>query len=287
MTAAALHNALKSALTRGGAENPAGDALAVIENLLGFSRIDLVTRGETEVADSITEKAMEMARRRVSGEPIQYIVGSWSFMGRAYRVGEGVLIPRDDTEVVVNAAIRRMSGIACPKIVDLCAGSGIIAVTLYHGLDHPSVSAVEKSGAAFTYLQENAALNHADIRLIHADLRDCTGDFPDRSLDLIVSNPPYIKSAEISTLQSEVQYEPRLALDGGASGYDFYEMILGLWTAKLKPGGCIALELGEEQFDYVSGLLRAHGYTDIQGDPDISGTIRAVTAVLSAIKPKN
>ena len=281
MTAAALTNALKSALSRGGVENPSGDALCIIEALLGYSRIDLVTRGETGIGEDIAARAMEMARRRIGGEPIQYIIGSWSFMGRAYRVGEGVLIPRDDTEVVVNAAIDCMNGVANPIVVDLCAGSGIIAVTLYHALDHPTVSAVEKSEAAFSYLQDNTALNSADITLIHDDLCSCTERFIKNSLDLIVSNPPYIKSAEIASLQSEVQYEPRLALDGGESGCVFYELILDRWTQKLKIGGHIALELGEEQFGHVSDLLRSHGYTDITGYPDINGTIRAVTAVLS------
>jgi release factor glutamine methyltransferase len=281
MTAAALHNALRAALTRGGVENPAGDARCILGELLGFSRIDLITRGDTEVSDQIAEQAMEMARRRISGEPIQYIIGSWSFMGRTYRVGKGVLIPRDDTEVVVNAVIDRMKGVMRPAVVDLCAGSGIIAITLFHALDHSTVYAVEKSDDAFGYLCENAALNKADIELIHADLRDCTERFPENSLDLIVSNPPYIKSDEIASLQSEVQHEPRLALDGGESGYDFYQLILDRWTAKLKAGGVIAFELGEDQFDTVAGLLRERGYTDIVGCFDIGGVIRAVTAVLS------
>ena len=284
MTAAALNNALKGALTRGGVENPAGDALCMIEALLGYSRIDLVVHGEDAVPEETAKKAMEMARRRISGEPIQYVIGSWSFMGRTYRVGEGVLIPRDDTEVVVSAAIDCMSGIKNPAVVDLCSGSGIIAVTLYHELNHPAVSAVEISELAFGYLQKNTALNNAEIELIHSDLCNCTERFIKSSLDLIVSNPPYIKSAEIASLQSEVQFEPRLALDGGASGYDFYELILDRWTEKLKVGGHMAFELGEEQFGYVSDLLRAHGYTDIKGYPDINGTIRAVTAVLSTAK---
>ena len=94
---------------------------------------------------------------------------------------------------------------------------------------------------------------------------------------MIVSNPPYIRSSDIPALQKEIQYEPRMALDGGESGYDFYEIILQKWTPKLKKGGCIAFEIGEDQFEYIESLLSSHGYTDIKGYPDIQGIKRAVT----------
>ena len=123
-----------------------------------------------------------------------------------------------------------------------------------------------------------AQLNQADIRLIHSGLEDCADSFADSSLDMIVSNPPYIRTDEIADLQSEVQYEPGLALDGGKSGYDFYEMILDLWSKKLKKGGFIAFEIGEGQFGYIAALLKDHGFDDIVGYPDIQGITRAVTA---------
>ena len=279
MTVLALSNELKSILTRAGVENPAGDAELILEQVLGCTRALLVAHHLDPIEPDQADEAVAMARRRAIGEPIQYVLGSWSFMGRDYRVGEGVLIPRDDTEVVVRAVLDRMKGVPSPVAVDLCAGSGIIAVTLSAELTNAAVSAVEKSGEAFRYLEQNAALNNADITLIHADLCDCTDRIADASLDLIVSNPPYIPSGEIATLQSEVQYEPRIALDGGESGFDFYEQIIALWTPKLKNGGVIALELGEGQFAHVSDLLNKHGYTDIRGYEDIQGTIRAVTAV--------
>lgn len=280
MTAPALSNALKSILTKAGVDNPDGDAAEIIRAVTGFSRIDLLTRSDEALDDTITQKAIDLARRRAGGEPIQYVIGSWSFMGRDYLVGEGVLIPRDDTEVVTRASIDWIKPLPHPAIVDLCAGSGIIGVTLKKERPDATVYAVEKSDIAYDYLCRNTALNHADITTIHADLRDCADQFRDESLDLIVSNPPYIRSDEIATLQSEVQYEPRLALDGGKDGYIFYELILRLWTKKLKKGGCIAFEIGEGQFDMIAAMLRAHGYTDIKGYLDLTGIKRAITAVL-------
>ncbi|MBQ6413835.1 MAG: peptide chain release factor N(5)-glutamine methyltransferase [Ruminococcus sp.] len=276
MTVPALSNALKSLLSRAGVDNPDGDTREILCAVLNCSRTELLSRDQ-EISEEDSEKAIAMARRRANGEPIQYVLGTWSFMGRDYKVGEGVLIPRDDTEVVVNEALRLARSFSC-SVVDLCAGSGIIAITLYKELKNATVYAVEKSGEAFAYLEENARLNQAEIRLIHADLADCADDFEDGSLDMIVSNPPYIRRDELSTLQSEVQYEPRLALDGGESGYDFYEMILRLWSRKLKKGGFIAFEIGEGQFKTIRDLLTENGFTDIVGTPDIQGITRAVTA---------
>lgn len=278
MTAAALSNALKSLLSRAGVENPDGDMLCILEATLGYSRVDLMTRGDREIDDSTCEKAIDLARRRASGEPIQYVVGSWSFMGRDYLVGEGVLIPRDDTEVVTQAALRLLTPLPRPTVVDLCAGSGIIAVTVKKERPDATVSAVEKSDIAFDYLSRNCEKNQADIHLIHADLIDCAEKFADRSLDMIISNPPYIRTEELPTLQSEVQYEPKMALDGGEDGYLFYEAIIRLYTKKLKEGGFIAFEIGEGQYDYIARLLMQNGYADIRGYLDIQNITRAITA---------
>ncbi|MBQ3285261.1 MAG: peptide chain release factor N(5)-glutamine methyltransferase [Ruminococcus sp.] len=279
MTVPALRNALKSLLTRADVENPDGDAAEILCAVLNCTRTELILR-DNEIPDESTEKAVLMARRRAAGEPIQYVIGQWYFMDRAYKVGEGVLIPRDDTEVVVREALAAAKNIPDPVIIDLCAGSGIIAITLEKELKNATVYAVEKSDLAFSYLQENIELNQAKVEAIHADLADCVNSFDDASLDMIVSNPPYIRSDEIAELQSEVQYEPRLALDGGEDGYDFYEMIIRLWTKKLKEGGCIAFEIGEGQYDRIAEMLKTAEFTDIKGYPDIQGITRAVTAVI-------
>lgn len=278
MTVPALLNALKSLLSRAGADNPDGDAREILCAVLDCAPAALILKDQEEVPDALYEKAAAMARRRASGEPIQYVLGSWSFMGREYKVGEGVLIPRDDTEVVVVETLKLMQNVPEPKIVDLCSGSGIIAITLYKELQNADVYAVEKSEQAFRYLQENIKRNQAKVKAILSDLTDCADDFADGSLDMIVSNPPYIPSPELPGLQKEVQNEPRLALDGGDDGCDFYRTILSLWSRKLKKGGRIAFEIGEDQYETVAGLLRQYGFSDIKGHPDIQGITRAVTA---------
>lgn len=278
MTVLAFNNHVKNLLLRAGADNPDGDAADIIHTVFGYSRAQMLAHGHDEVSPRDADRATEMAQRRASGEPIQYVIGSWTFMGREYYVGEGVLIPRDDTEVVTRAALHAAQAMPRPVIVDLCAGSGIIAITLCKEMADATVYAVEKSDIAYAYLCRNSERNHADLTAIHADLRDCAGRFDDGSLDMLVSNPPYIRTADIPALQREVQYEPAMALDGGESGYDFYHAILALWTPKLREGGVIALEIGEGQEATVTALLSEHGYEDIVGYLDIQGITRAVTA---------
>lgn len=279
MTVHALDNLIKGILTRAGVDNPDGDSREILAAVLEINPSGLFALRDTVADDDVREKAVHMAQRRASGEPIQYVIGSWSFMGREYKVGEGVLIPRDDTEVVTREALRLIGKVEKPVIVDLCSGSGIIAITLDRELKSSTVYAVEKSEKAYAYLTKNASLNDSDIKPILSDLKDCADDFEDGSVDLLISNPPYIRSDEIAQLQREVRYEPRLAFDGGVSGYDFYDMIVTLWSRKLKVGGVIALEIGEEQFGYISELLKSSGYTEINGYKDIQDITRAVTAI--------
>ena len=280
MTVPALSNTLKNLLSRAQVDNPIGDAREILCAVLKTDPTQLLLNRDEAIDPALSEQALAMARRRAAGEPIQYVIGSWSFMGRDYKVGEGVLIPRDDTEVVTRASLELLRDLPCPVAIDLCSGSGIIAITLEKEHSDATVYAVEKSPQAYAYLTQNIALNRSSVKAIHADLLDCIDEFDDGSLDMIVSNPPYIRSDEIAELQSEVQYEPRMALDGGEDGYDFYRDILSLWTSKLKSGGMIAFELGEEQYETVAAMLRDKGYTDIRGYDDIQGTARAVTGRL-------
>lgn len=279
MTVLALSNALKNILTRAGVENPEGDCACIIHSILRLDRAGMIAHAEDEVDPEQADRAVAMAKRRSQGEPIQYVIGSWSFMGRDYLVGEGVLIPRDDTEVVVNAATDIIKDKHDAHIIDLCSGSGVIAITLKYSFPDAAVCAVEKSDEAFAYLVRNREHHGADIDLTHADIFDCADNFADSSFDLIISNPPYIPSEEIPTLQHEVSFEPVMALDGGISGYDFYDRLIPLWTSKLKKGGCIALEIGEEQVEHITALLQANGYEHIRSYLDIQDLPRAMTAL--------
>ncbi len=277
-TVLALLRRAESILKKNGVENPPADAREILAAALGCTPGELRLRYDDTVPANAELEITRMIDLRLKGEPIQYIIGSWSFMGREYEVGEGVLIPRDDTEVVVSEALRLIKPVKSPVIIDLCSGSGIIAITMKKELEQSKVYAVEKSPEACAFLRTNNARNEADVTVCEGDIFELYAGFEDETFDMIVSNPPYIRRGELSALQKEVQFEPRMALDGGESGYDFYEKIIELWTPKLKKGGYIAFEIGEGQFDRIAGLLRESGYTDICGYPDIQGITRAITA---------
>lgn len=277
-TVLALLRRAESILSENDIDNPSADAREITAAALGCPPSALRRHYEEEAPDSVSSEVHRMLSLRIKGEPIQYVIGSWSFMGRDYKVGAGVLIPRDDTEVVVSEALRLIRDLQSPRVIDLCSGSGVIAVTIKKERPDAKVCAVEKSPEACAYLRLNTARNSADITVCERDIFDLYRELDDNTFDLIVSNPPYIRSSEIATLQKEVQFEPRMALDGGESGFDFYEKIIDLWTTKLAPGGFIAFEIGEDQFDRIAALLKAHGYTEIKGYPDIQGVTRAVTA---------
>ena len=200
MTVRTLLNTLKATLSP-------SDAQSIIEKLLGGSRTQLILRADEELPDEQIREALQMKARREQGEPIQYILGEETFFGRSYRVGRGVLIPRDDTEVVVRECLRLIPENMPMRILDLCAGSGIIAITMKKERPLCEVCAVEKSKEAFSYLTQNIRRHHADVECILSDLSDCAADFADGFFDLIVSNPPYIqessKRAASSPLRSE------------------------------------------------------------------------------------
>lgn len=258
------------------------DAIAIMQHVLNISRADITIYGDKAVSDSDFDTITKLADRRITGEPIQYIIGYWEFFSRRFNVADGVLIPRDDTEVLVRACIDLLSDKKELKVIDLCSGSGIIAATLQKELNNSEVYAVEKSDVAYSFLKENCDINNADVNTIHADLYACADSFEDSFFDLIVSNPPYIKSDEIAVLQREVQFEPKMALDGGVDGYDFYRGIVDTWSRKLKIGGIIAFEIGEGQFEYICDILTNHGFSDIKAYYDLGSTIRAVTAIYNS-----
>lgn len=280
MTVGEAYRKTKDILTEAGFEAPAFEALCLVEKVFGFNRLALITRGEeTAATDEKLALLAELTEKRLSHEPLQYIIGKWSFMGIDLLVGEGVLVPRDDTEVVTSLCIDFLSGKENPSVIDLCAGSGAISLAL-EKYANCKVTAVELSDKAFSYLTQNIKLNNSAVNALNGDIFECHKDIADNSLDLIVSNPPYIKSADIAALQEEVQHEPVMALDGGESGLDFYRMIVPLWKSKLKAGGALAFELGEGQYDEVCRILADNGFGGITESIDFGGIQRAIIGTL-------
>lgn len=279
MTLREAYNRCRAGLAENGFDSPELEAMALVDKAVGCDRLRLISHGNDELSDSEAALVEELLQRRLAHVPLQYITGSWSFCGFEFSVGEGVLIPRDDTEVVVGLCLDFLRDKPSARAVDLCAGSGAISVAL-NKLGNAEVTAVELSEEAFKFLLKNIELNDAQVTPLNDDIFTCHSRFADQSLDLIVSNPPYIKREELESLQEEVRFEPRLALDGGESGYDFYEAIIRDWSGKLRHGGALAFELGEGQAQRVSELMRQKGFSDIRIENDLGGIQRAIIGTM-------
>lgn len=260
-------------------ENSKFEAQSLLQKAFSLDRVGFIMHKTDKADENCSHNFLNFIEKRISGEPLQYILGEWSFMGFDFKVGRGVLIPRDDTEVVVNLCIDFLENRTDKKTVDLCSGSGAIAVAL-DKISGAKVTAVEIDETAFSYLETNVKENNSSVKPVMADALKICETFADGGLDLIVSNPPYIKSADIETLQKEVQLEPRLALDGGEDGCDFYREIVNRWSRKLKKGGALAFELGEGQADAVKALMTEQGFSDFKISLDFGGVQRAIIGTL-------
>ena len=224
--------------------------------------------------NKIDEKLLsEPVTRVMDGEPLQYIFGKWDFYESEFVVGEGVLIPRPETEELVQLAIDEAKKLNEPVIYDLCSGSGCIGLSITNKIKGSTVYCVEKSEKAFKYLEMNAA-GIENAQLILADINDEL-DLP--CADIIVSNPPYIRSDDIEGLQKEVSFEPKMALDGGEDGLDFYRIIKDKYLPRLKSGGLLLLEIGNEQGDDIKNLfecLNVEIIKDIYGNNRIAKIVK-------------
>lgn len=261
-----------------GVSIPRFELYLLLEEFTGVSRARLPLEREKEISQTAEKRLMAALEGRCSGEPLQYLLGRWEFYGREFRVGPGVLIPRADTETLVEHALFYLQGLSAPKIADLCAGSGCVGVTLGLERSDAEVCLAELSEQAFFYLREN-------IRGLKAE--NCTAVREDvlsparlpEGLDLIVSNPPYIPDGELGSLQREVRREPAMALSGGGDGLRFYRGIPSLWRAALRPGGMLAFEIGCGQEQEVKELLLQSGYEEVRFRQDLSGIIRVVSGI--------
>ena len=271
-------------LSAAGNEAPEYEARELMYHFLGTDRMFLIDRAEDNVPEEKEILFMEAVEKRKTGFPLQYILGSWSFIETELSVGEGVLIPRDDTEVCVRECMELLdrTGIAAPVILELCSGSGAISLALAKQYPFARITALELSEKAYGYLCRNIRGNNADenVKPVRADVFTAYVDFPDHSFDVLISNPPYIRTDEIPTLQKEVGFEPQMALDGGSDGLDFYRCIAEKWLKKLKSGGIISLEIGEQQGRDVTGLLLHNAAENVRVIKDIAGLDRTVSGFI-------
>ncbi len=254
------------------------EADCIVADLVGVKNSVLGIIGETDVDCKIVTKAELFAKRRLNGEPLQYILGSWEFYGFDYFVGEGVLIPRPETELLIDIALDFAKGKENISVFDLCSGSGCIGITMSKLVEGADVTVLEKSDEALKYLLKNRDHNCADnLIVIQGDLFDVPGLFHGKMCDILLSNPPYIRSDVISKLQREVLSEPKMALDGGVDGLDFYRAIAEKWFCFVKHDGMVAVEIGEEQGEEVSSIFSNH-FKTVNVIKDFAGNDRVVTA---------
>ncbi len=261
-------------------EDPAFEALCLTEKFFGMGRTAMLLYGNSEVQPDAEEAFCAAVEKRVQGEPLQYILGEWDFMALTLLCGEGVLIPREDTAVLVEAAVERLQGVTAPKGMDLCSGTGAVALMMAEIIG-AEVEAVELFDGAFGYLEKNIARYPAlSVRAVRGDvLSETFAASAADELDFIVSNPPYIETEELPTLQEEVQKEPMTALDGGTDGLVFYRAICDLWVKKLREGGVLAVEIGETQGEAVAEMFRAAGLRDVRIHKDLGELDRAVSGI--------
>ena len=278
-----LYRQIIDILTKAGIDSPAFDAMCLFENQFNMNRHALIMQGDKDAPENQSKELIALAQKRATGYPLQYLIGKWDFMDCEFFVGDGVLIPREDTSVVVQLCIDNIKAIHGDnpqlKILDLCAGSGAISIALAKEFTNSSVTALELSDKAMKYLTKNIAHNScSNVTAVYGNVFESYSDYKSE-FDVVISNPPYIISDEIKTLQAEVQHEPVLALDGGADGYDFYNAIVKHWSPKLKNNGILVFELGEGQYDTVKNLMLNSNFTDIQCAYDIQGTKRGISGV--------
>lgn len=230
------------------------EAMCIFNDILGFTKEQIILNNQA-VTSFHQVKIDEVINRRKNGEPLQYILGKWDFYDLSFSVGEGVLIPRPETEILVDFALEKLKNVKNPVVYDLCSGSGCIGLTIAKHLRDSKVYLLEKEDKAFKYLLKNKEdLKLDNVFVINDDLYTVDLSlFPE--CDLIVSNPPYIMTEEIDSLQKEVLFEPITALDGGIDGYDFYRCLADRWSGKVKKGGYIAMECGENQSKYIVELF--------------------------------
>jgi release factor glutamine methyltransferase len=262
-------------LSAAGIDTPSLDASLLLAETLGANRTGLILACNEPLSGEGYRRFGQLLDRRLSGEPVAYILGRKEFRGLDFKVSPAVLIPRPDTETLVEAALKTVSD----TVLDLCTGSGAVAIALKHERPALAVSASDISPEALEVARQNT-VNAEPVTFIESDLFAAFPTLPQgaapRRFGMIVSNPPYVPSAVIPTLSREVRSEPRLALDGGNDGLDLIRRIISEAREFLVPGGLLLLEADPGQMETIGSILAVQGYTGIQTFRDLSQRSRVI-----------
>jgi len=247
-------------------EEASQQAKEIVAAVIGAETSALAVHNWVQVTEEQMSIIGDLVEQRLSGQPLQYILGEWSFMGLPFYVDERALIPRQDTELLTETAIKFIRERGYQSCLDLCTGSGCIAVSIAKQ-SQIAVTASDISADALALAQENATLNETEVAFVESDLfKQIDGKF-----DLICCNPPYLSKEDMEHLQKEVSFEPALALFGGADGLDFYRRIAKEYQTHLNAGGALLLEIGSTQAQAVSELFvaKTEVLTDLGGNPRV------------------
>ncbi|MDR1030118.1 MAG: peptide chain release factor N(5)-glutamine methyltransferase [Treponema sp.] len=260
-------------------DTPALDAALLLGSIVQTDRVGLILRGAEPLAEAARQRYIRLLERRLQGECVAWILGYKEFWGLQFAVSPEVLVPRPDTETLVEATLAAIDGFssAAPcTLLDLCTGSGAVAIALKHERPDTAVYAADIAPEALNVAKGNAArlLPGPGIQCIESDLFDqITGRF-----HIITANPPYIPSSMIPRLALEVRREPRLSLDGGADGLAVIRRLIGQARGHLYPGGVLFIEADPRQMQNITKILSNHGYKNIATVPDLSNMPRVITA---------
>ena len=278
-----IYFSARTALRRCGIEAYNLEARLIVAHAAGKSSAELMRDLHLYTTSEVENKVREYIERRIAGEPVAYITGSWEFYGLPMIVTPDVLIPRMDTEVLVSTAKELLIGYKMDaKVLDLCCGSGCITCAVGHEMPATKLVAVDISPSALEICRKNIALNRLSTRAICMQADALSS--PPMSIgqfDMIISNPPYIATAEIDTLDSSVKdHEPLWALDGGEDGLRFYKSIIKHWKTTLRPYGMLLFEVGEGQAGAVSEMLQAASFRSVFTRKDTLGVDRVVVGII-------
>lgn len=261
-------------LSEHGSPTPRLDAELLIGHALGLPRIELYTNFDRPLDEPELAACRALLERRGRREPVAYILGRWGFHGLDLAVDGRVLVPRPETEVLVERCLSLLDGLDAPRFADVGTGSGAIALAVKAARPDAVVTATDVSADALAVARANAAALGLEVELVEADvLAGVEGPFA-----VVASNPPYIGEAEMAALEPEVaEYEPRLATVAGPAGTEVLERLVAAAPGALQPGGSLVVECGADQAEAVRGLMAAAGAAETAAEPDLAGIDRVVT----------
>lgn len=278
MTIFEAYNSTKKKLEAAGIEDYVFEAKQIIKHITGLSAPQILTNYNNKLSQYQENNLIAIIHQREVRYPLQYIFGEWDFYGRSYSVGPGVLVPRADTETVIDECLEFLKEKEEPQILDLCTGSGCIGITLALEKKDSHVVMVEKYDEAIKYAEKNAERNNAEnTEIIKGDIFETAGG--NKKYSLIVSNPPYIPQTEMDIISPETKFEPQTALLAEDGGMEFYKAIINNYKDCLVEGGMLCFEVGINEYQNVSQLLLKAGFKDIKVKKDFGGIERAVSGV--------